>query len=190
MTITNIQQVGDHYTADVNGKTLTFQTDPSLLPQELIELMYAQVEEIRLSNLPNYIKELAKILPYQTGTDQEICDALNASTITKYTPVPVPKMLVALITVGVYSKLVDADRDVNSPDHAAAVSFLAILNRNEDLDFTLPAAQYLFSAFSSELAPAAALDYIKALGISMINWSTSIGHTGNITPSDIELARG
>lgn len=199
ITISNVQLVNGQYTASVNtdGKvsTMTFASDPSQFSSDLLETMHSQVQTIRMENMPEYIQQLATqiTLPAYVGmTDQQIMDSLNAATITKYTPVPVDTMITALVTIGAYPKLRDAETDKNDPSHAIALDLLALMNPPvATLDFSLPAASMLMDGFvETGLATAEDMAYIKTLGIAMINWPTSIGYLGSITLTDITSARG
>ena len=200
ITITNIQKQSDGFyvaAVDIDGRisTMTFPVDPSQFTQEQLQTMHDQSQEIRLTNMPDYIKQLATqiALPAYTGmTDDQIMVAVNAPTITKYTPVPVDTMITALVIIGAYPKLKDAEADKNDPSHIYAIDLLALMSPSvQALDFSLPAATMLMDAFvATGLATAEDIAYVKTLGIKQINWPTSIGYSGSITLSDIAQARG
>ena len=199
ITLSNIQQVNGQYTAtvDIDGhdSTMTFAVDPSQFTQEQLQQMHDQVQEIRMANMPDYIQKLATeiALPAYAGmTDDQIMVAVNAPTITKYTPVPVDTMITALVTIGAYPKLKDAEADKNDPSHIYAIDLLALMSPSvQSLDFSLPAATMLMDAFvATGLATAEDIAYVKTLGIKQINWAESIGYSGSITLTDIAQARG
>ena len=200
ITVTNVQQQPNGQysaTVDIDGSDsiMTFDSDPSQFSTELLQTMHDQVQNIRMSTMPDYIQQLATeiTLPAYVGkTDQEIVDMLNATTITKYTSVPVDVMITQLITIGAYPKLKDAEIDKNDPSHAYAIDLLALLNPPvQALDFSLPAASMLMDAFvQTGLATTDDIAYIKSFGIAQINWPMSIGYSGSITLTDITQARG
>ena len=153
-------------TVDGVASTMSFPVDPSQFSQEILQQMHNQVQEIKMENMPDYIKQLAieiALSAYISVTDQELCDSLNAAVITKYTPVPIDTMITALVTIGAYPKLKDAAEDKNDPSHAYAIDLLALMNPPVvSLDFSLPAASMLMDAFvATGLASADQIAYVN-----------------------------
>ena len=196
ITLSNVTESNGSYTAtvdiDSSVSTMTFATDPSQFSQSLLQTMHDQVKELKMSNQPAYIQQLATqiALPAYAGlSDQQICDALNSATITQYTPVPSGAMMMELIGLGVYPRLRDAADDKTNSDHAAAVDLLALMTTFPALDFSEPDAMLLFESFTTVCTPSD-IATVKTMGIATVNWPTSIGYSGSITPSDIAQARG